>query len=106
MTPHMVLMGTGKPVTESARRAEAIRRAKKRRSRIILSLIIVTAIVVPTAVTFLYIGTARAQGLAIIALAVWTIALGFFALFQRPIPKSQSSWGDLPPPPPGMEHYR
>jgi hypothetical protein len=56
----MVVMGTGKPVTESARRAEAIRRARKRRSRIILSLIIATAIIVPTSVTFLYIGTARA----------------------------------------------
>lgn len=93
----MVVMGTGKPVTQAARRAETIRRIRRRRSRIALSIIIVVSILVPVCVTVLFVGSNRAQGYAILALALTLVSLGFVALFQRPIPKSQSTWPDPPP---------
>ena len=90
-------MRTGKPITAAARRAMAIRRIRQRRSRITLSIIIFLSFVVPICVTVLFIGTARAQGYAILSLALLMVSLGFVALFQRPIPKSQSTWPDPPP---------
>ena len=93
----MVVMRTGKPITAAARRAMAIRRIRQRRSRITLSIIIFLSFVVPICVTVLFIGTARAQGYAILSLALLMVSLGFVALFQRPIPKSQSTWPDPPP---------
>jgi hypothetical protein len=93
----MVVMGTGKPVTAAARRAMAIRKIRQRRSRIALCIIIFVSVVVPICVTVLFIGTARAQGYAVLSLALLMVSLGFVALFQRPIPKSQSTWPDPPP---------
>ena len=90
-------MGTGKPVTAAARRAMVIRKIRQRRSRIALCIIISVSVVVPICVTVLFIGTARAQGYAILSLALLLVSLGFVALFQRPIPKSQSTWPDPPP---------
>ena len=93
----MVVVGTGKPITAAGRRAVAIRKIRRRRSRIALSIIIVVSVVVPVCVTILFIGSNRAQGYAILALALLLVSLGFVALFQRPIPKSQSTWPDPPP---------
>ena len=93
----MVVMSTAKPVTAAARRAMAIRKIRQRRSRIALCTIIFLSFVVPLCVTVLVIGTARAQGYAILGLALLLVSFGFVALFQRPIPKSQSSWPDAPP---------
>lgn len=84
------------------RRPRAIREAELRRSRRRLVLIILTAIVVPIAVTVLFIGSERAQGIAVAVLAAWLGLLGFLALFQRPIARSRSSWSQPGDGPPGM----
>lgn len=93
----MVAVGTGKPITAAARRAMVLRKKAQRRSRLILSAIIVASAVVPICVTILFIGTPRAQGYAVLGLALLLVSFGFVALFQRPIPKSQSTWPDTPP---------
>jgi hypothetical protein len=82
------------------RRPRAVREAEQRQSRRRLAMIIVTAIVVPICVTCFFVGSERAQGIAAIVLAVWLVAIAFIAMFQKPVPRSRSSWtqpGDGPP---------
>jgi hypothetical protein len=86
-------------------RAPAARKAERRRSRIILAAIIVVSFVVPIAATALFIGSDRVRGYAILALALVLVGAGFLALFQRPIPKSQSSWTEPSAGPPGTGTY-
>jgi hypothetical protein len=93
----MVVMGVGKPVRETVRREREKRKAERRHSRFVLSVIVVVSIVVPICVTFLFIGSDRAQGYAILALAFVVVALGFLPLLRPPLDKSlQSQPGDRP----------
>jgi len=90
-------MGTGKPVKEIGRREREKRKVDRRQSRFVLSVIIVVSIVVPICVTFLIIGSERAQGYAILVLALLVVILGFLPLLRPPLDKSlQSQPGDRP----------
>jgi hypothetical protein len=77
-------------------RPRAAREAEQRRSRRRVILIIVSAVVIPIAATFLFIGSERVQGVAVAVLALWLVTLAFIALFQRPIAKSGSTWSEPP----------
>lgn len=86
-----------KSLTYSERQKRAAFEAERRRSRRWLIAIIVASFIVPVAATVLMIGSEHLHIYAFVALALLVVGLGFAALFQRRIPKSQSSWPDPPP---------